>query len=147
MNNSTHTDHNEYPFCPYAVSVSLTTAMAILNSAAFIGNILVIASVCKTPNLRTSTNFYYVNMAVSDFLASLTSGPFYFIGESSRRLLQGSLANLGCKVGAYVRMVSFTVSILSMVLIAVDRLIATVFPLKATLITRKLKEDGQEPLS
>ena len=39
----------------------------------------------------------------------------------------------------YTRTVSTSVSILSLVLIAVDRYIATVFPLKATLVSRKIR--------
>ena len=142
MNNSTYIDPNEFPSCPYAISISFTTAMAVISSAAFVGNILVITSVCKTPGLRTSTNYYYVNMAVSDFLACLTTWPLYLSEEmikSTESLLQAPLATLGCKVGKYFRILSYTVSILSLVLIAVERFIATVFPLKATLITPKVR--------
>ena len=139
MNNSTHTSEAS---CPYAVSIFFTTTVAIIGMAALIGNILVIISVCKTPSLRTSTNYYYVNMAVSDFLSSLATFPLYLTDEiitSSGSLLQGSIATIGCKVGVFFRMVSSIVSILSLVLIAVDRFIATVFPLKATLVTRKIR--------
>ncbi len=118
------------------------TAMAIISSAGFIGNILVIATVYKTPSLRTSTNYYYVNMVVSDFLASLTTWPLFLTGEiitSSGSPLQGPLATVSCKVGMFFRIVSYIVSSLSLVLIAVDRFIATVFPFKATLITTKVR--------
>ncbi|KAJ7377517.1 hypothetical protein OS493_028500 [Desmophyllum pertusum] len=96
---------NDQASCPYAVSIFFTTAMAIISSAAFIGNILVIVSVYKAPSLRTSTNYYYVNMAVSDFLASLTTWPLYLTDEiitSSGSLIQGSLATIGCKVGVFL---------------------------------------------
>ena len=142
MNNFSHIYLNEYHPCPNAVSIFFTTVMALISIAAFIGNILVILSLYKTPSLRTSTNYYYVNMAVSDILASLTIWPLYLTDEiitSSGSLLQGPLATIGCKVGVFTRLVSTIVSILSLVLIAVDRFIATVFPLKATLITSKLR--------
>ena len=119
-----------------------TTAMSVISLAAFIGNILVIITVYKTPRLRTSTNYYYVNMAVSDFLASLTSWPLYLIEEMVARngsLIQNPLTTIGCKVGSYFRMLSLTVSVLSLLLIAVDRFIATVFPLKAALINSRVK--------
>ena len=141
-NSTTHTDSSIDSSCPYAVSIFFTASMAVISVAAFIGNILVIVIVYKTPSLRTSTNYYYVNMAVSDFLASVTTWPLYFTNEiitSSGSLIQGSLATAGCKVGVFFRMVSTIVSILSLVLIAVDRFIATIFPLKATLVTRKLR--------
>ena len=140
MNNSTHISPNASQSCPSGVSVFFTTVMAVITFGAFIGNILVIAAVYKTPSLRTSANYYYVNMAVSDFLSSLTTWPLYLTNEiitSSGSLIQGPLATVGCKVGVFFRVVSMTVSILSLVLIAVDRFVAIVYPLKATLITRK----------
>ena len=139
MNQSTGTSEAS---CRDVVSIFFTTAMAIIGMAALIGNTLVIIVVCNTPSLRTSTNYYYVNMAVSDFLSSLATFPLYLTDEiitSNGSLLQGSLATVGCKIGVYFRMVSSIVSILCLVLIAMDRFIATVFPLKATLITRKVR--------
>ena len=128
--------------CSYRSTISrfFTTAMATITAAAFIGNILVILVVYKTPSLKTNTNYYYVNMAVSDFLASLTSWPLYLTDEIITRrgsLLQGPLSTAGCKVGVFMRTVSTTVSILSLVLIAVDRFNATVFPLKTSQLSRR----------
>ena len=142
MNKSTYLNFTADSSCPQVVSIFFTTVMGIICSAAFTGNILVIVTVYKTPSLRTSTNNYYVNMAASDFLASFTTWPLYLTNEiitNRGSLLQGSLATIGCKVGVFSRMVSAIVSILSLVLIAVDRLIATAFPLKAKLITQKLR--------
>ena len=139
MNNSTHTTEAS---CRHAVSIFFTTTMAIIGTAAVIGNTLVIIMVCKTPSLRTCTNYYYVNVAVSDFLSSLATVPLYLSHEiitSSGSLLKGSLATYGCKVGVYIRMVSAITSILSLVLVAVDRFIGIVFPLNATLITRNIR--------
>ena len=137
-----HMNSDDGASCPYAVSAFFTTTMALITLAAFIGNILIIAVVYRTPTLRTSTNYYYVNMAVSDFLACLTAWPLYLTDEiitSSGSLIQGPLATAGCKVGVYVRMVSTSVSILSLVLMSVDRFIDIVFPLKASMLTRKLR--------
>ena len=61
--------------CPDAISIFFTTSTAFLRMVAVLGNILVIVAVYKTRNLRTSTNYYYVNMAISDFLSSLTIWP------------------------------------------------------------------------
>ena len=128
--------------CPDAISIFFTTSTAFLSMVAVLGNILVIVAVYKTRNLRTSTNYYYVNMAISDFLSSLTIWPLYLSNEiitSRGSLFKGSLATAGCKVGVFFRMTSVIVSILSLVLIAVDRFIATVFPLKSTLVTGKVR--------
>ena len=142
MTNRTDINPDDQSSCPNAVSVFFTTAMATISLAAFTGNILVIYLVYKTPNLRTSTNYYYVNMAVSDFLASLTTWPLYLTDEiitSRGSVIQGTMATAGCKMGVFFRLVSTSVSILSLVLIAIDRFIATVFPLKASLISGKVR--------
>lgn len=130
-NNYSHTMMNfsdsDSP-CPDAISIFFTTSTAFLSMVAVLGNILVIVAVYKTRNLRTSTNYYYVNMAISDFLSSLTIWPLYLSNEiitSRGSLFKGSLATAGCKVGVFFRMTSVIVSILSLVLIAVDR-----FPIK-----------------
>ena len=142
MSNSTQINSSDDIRCSEAVSVFFTTAMAVITLSGFIGNLLVFITVYRNPNLRTSTNYYYVNMAVSDFLASLTAWSEYLSAEivtSKGSLIQGPLATPVCKVGIYVRIVSSTVSILSLVLIAVDRFIATVYPLKATLVSSKIR--------
>ena len=142
MNNSTLIDASEHSSCSDAASIFFTTAMSLISLVAFTGNILVIITVYKTPRLRTSTNYYYVNMAVSDFLASVTCWPLHLIEEMVARngsLIQNPLTAIGCKVGSYFRMLSLTVSVLSLMLIAVDRFIAIVFPFKATLINPRVK--------
>ena len=136
MNNFTSMTGHE--FCPY-VSGFFTIVMALISVAAFIGNHLVMVAVYKTPSLRTSVNYYYVSMAVSDFMCSITTWPLYLTDELITSLIQGPLVTIGCQIGVFGRMVSHSVSILSLVLISVDRFIAVVFPLKATLLTRKLR--------
>ena len=125
MNNSSHVNSNDYVPCPYmyAVYAFFTTTLALISLAAFIGNTLVIAAVYKTPILRTSTNYYYINMAVSDFLCCLVTWPLYLTGvlvTSSGTLIQGPLATAGCKAGVFLRMASYSVSNTTLVLIAVD---------------------------
>ena len=82
-------------------------------------------------------------MAVPNFLGSLATWPVYFTEKSitsSGSVIQGDLATAGCKIGVFCRLVSYIVSILSLVLIAVDRFIAVVFPLQVTHhLTRKTR--------
>ena len=115
MDNSSHVGNE--PFSQ-VVSIVFTTVLTIISLAAFIGNILVMTVVYKTPSLRTGTNYYYVNMAVSDFLSSLTLWPLYLTDEihvtQRGSPIKGPMATVGCKVGMYVRVVSTSVSILSL---------------------------------
>ena len=90
------------------------------------------ATFFSTPSLRTSTNFYIVNMAISDIFGSCFNWLLYAVEGmlTSRTLINGHSAPILCKVGMYSRAVSQLVSVLSLVLIAFDRYIAVVFPLK-----------------
>ena len=99
MDNSSHAGNEP---CSQVVSIVFTTVLAIISLAAFIGNISVMTVVYKTPSLRTSTNYYYVNMAVSDFLSSLTLWPLYLTDEiitPRGSLIKGPMATVLCRVG------------------------------------------------
>lgn len=107
-----------------------------------VGNTLVIVVVYKNKHLRKSINYFVFNMAASDLLMSLTIMPVR-IGEivtgSSAFMVDSPLlvGNILCKLCYFLPDASVVVSIESLVLIAIDRFIAVVYPLKATLITSK----------
>lgn len=127
MNNST-----EFTSCSREVSTLFITITSAITFVAFTGNLLVTATFLSTPSLRTSTNLYIVNMAVSDIFGSCFNWLLYAVEGmlTSRTLINGHSAPILCKVGMYSRAVSQLVSVLSLVLIAFDRYIAVVFPLK-----------------
>lgn len=135
MKNSTF-DFNQVQLAsPGPVATTFTVTVCVTTLAAFIGNLLVVVTFLKTPSLRTSTNYFIVNMAVSDLLLALMNWPLYM--SSCRGLLTGNVALLICKFGLYSKIVSLAVSIESMVLIAVDRFLATAHPMKLTVFKRK----------
>ncbi|KAJ7385076.1 hypothetical protein OS493_017441 [Desmophyllum pertusum] len=141
MNNSTiHPSdmYNHDPPCAHVVSTLFTVLLSIVSLSAFIGNFLVIASFIKAPSLKTSTNYYIVNMAVSDFLCACFNWPLYATEGmlTSRIYINEPMASVACKMGMYVRGISQVVSVLNLVLIAVDRYVGIVFPLKVTMLDR-----------
>ena len=102
---------------------------------------LIVTVFFKTPSLRTSTNYYIVSMAVSDFIGPFFIWPLY-VSEgmlTSTVFIGGSSALAACKLGMYFRAVSQTVSVLSLVLITVDRFVAIVFPFKFAVMNRKIR--------
>ena len=102
---------------------------------------LIVTVFFKTPSLRTSTNYYIVSMAVSDFIGPFFIWPLYVSeGMLTRTVfIGGSSALAACKLGMYFRAVSQTVSVLSLVLISVDRFVAIVFPFKFAVMNRKIR--------
>ena len=131
MNNSTGSQS-----CSQVISTLFITITSFISLAAFIGNFLVTVIFLKTPSLKTSTNCYIVNMAISDILSSCFNWLLYTTeGMLTRRvLITEPSASILCKLGMHSRGVSQVVSILSLVLITIDRYIAIVFPFKSTML-------------
>ena len=141
MNNSTIQPPGVYspePLCSAMISTLFTVLLSTVSVAAFLGNLLVIACFVNTQSLRTSTNYYIVNMAVSDLLCACFNWPLYAAEGmlTTRVFISKPVATFVCKVGMYFRGISQVVSVLSLILIAVDRYVAIVFPLKLTVLAR-----------
>ena len=141
MNNSSNVDFEVQSTCSNVVSTSLTSIISFVSVSAFVGNILVTAVFLMFTTIRTSTNYFIVNMAVSDLLSAFTNWPLYVMdGMLTRRhMIDDPMATILCKLGLYSRAVSQAVSILSLELIVVDRFIAIVLPFQSIRITRRLR--------
>ena len=142
MDNSTlHPLNSSSSGCPWMASTFFTSILALITAVTFIGNMLIVTAFFKTPSLRTSTNYYIVSMAVSDFIGPFFIWPLYVCEGmlSSTVFIGGSSALAACKLGMYFRALSQTVSVLSLVLISVDRFVAIVFPFKFAVMNRKIR--------
>ena len=141
MNNSTIDSLEDLPSCSPAVSIALTSGISFVSIAAFVGNSLVTIIFLMNANLRTSTNYFIVNMAISDLLSSLTNWPLSATEGFllKKQMIEGSMATFVCKFGHYSRAISQAVSVQSLLLIVVDRYIAIALPLKSVLVTRRFR--------
>ena len=122
-----------------AFQIGETIALCILFVVSLLGNSLIAVVVYKTPTLRKPINFFIVNMAMSDLLFSLIVVPvtLVYLHLQSWAITEGVMANFTCKVTPYLADVSLLVSVQSLVVIAVDRFVAVVFPLRVSLLTSK----------
>ena len=116
-----------------------TVAFCLIIIVSLIANSLIVILVCKTPNLRKPINYFIANMASSDLLNPIFLIPWNlsFLHTSSF-LISGKLGQALCKFLPFIISVSFVVSIQNLILIAVDRFGAVVFPLRSPLIRSKL---------
>ena len=142
MNNSAAAHHNQTD-CPSSVPITFTVVLSTISLLAVTGNLLVVITFIKTLNLKTSPNYYIVNMAVSDLVCVILNWPLYategMLKPGGSLIKDSVITSIFCKIGIYSRALSYAVSILSLVLIAVDRFIATVYPLKALNIAGKIR--------
>ena len=106
------------------------------------GNILIIIIVYKNRELQKAINYFVVNMAVSDLLLSLVLFPIQITRLSTGSVhwhVSGILGSIFCKFHFLAQLVSLSVSVQSLVWIAIDRYVAVVFPIKLGLISSKIR--------
>ncbi|XP_078577736.1 neuropeptide FF receptor 2-like [Branchiostoma floridae x Branchiostoma japonicum] len=109
------------------ISYFLTFASSI------IGNILVILVVLKIPRMRTVTNYFILNLAVSDILVAVLCMPFTLVDNIIRGWIFGDVM---CKLSPAVQVVSVSASLFTLVGIAFDRFFAIVHPTKQAINIR-----------
>ena len=122
-----------------AEKIGLTFSYCVLMVASLTGNTFIGIIVYRTESMRKPINFLIVNMAISDLLYPI----FVFPRLLSRLyvdywLITGPLGQALCKLLPFFQDISLSVSIQSLVLIAVDRFGAVVYPLRPPLISSKL---------
>ena len=122
-----------------ASKIGGTVTYCLIIIVSLVANSLVVIIVCKTPNLRKPINYFIANMASSDLLFPVFSIPFKLsLLHANSFVIGGQLGQAVCKLLPFFGSVSFVVSIQNLILIAVDRFGAVVFPLRSPLIRSKL---------
>ena len=122
-----------------AVKIGQAFGYCLFLVISLVGNALIAIIIHKIKSMRTTTNYFILNTAMSDlllpilvlpsFLTEIYGGFWFFRGE------EGLVV---CKVVFFLQYVSCLVSIESLVLIAVDRFGAVVYPLRPPLFSSKL---------
>ena len=121
---------------------SQTLAYVAIFVLSLIGNSLIATVFYRGRNLRTTVDFFILNMACSDFLFALTVAPrriTEILSSPNEWHMEGILGETLCRVTYIVQDVSTAVSIESLVVIAVDRFRSIVYPLKPTFITPSIR--------
>ena len=133
------TQPSSCPSNPTAEKVGVTFAYCLIFIFSLAGNTLIGIIVYKTKSMRKPINLFIVNMAMSDllFLIIMISEVIQTLNTDSW-LIGGPLGQALCKLVFFLGYLSAAVSVQSLVLIAVDRFGAVVFPLRSPLISSKL---------
>ena len=122
-----------------ALKIGGTVTYCLIIIVSLVANSLIVILVCKTPNLKKTINYFIANMALSDLLYPIFLIPWNLSDlHTNSFLIGGQLGQALCKLVPFFSDVSFVVSIQNLILIAVDRFGAVVFPLRSPLIRSKL---------
>lgn len=101
-----------------------------------IGNMLIAAVVLSNKKMKRPTNYFILNMALSDLVVPfmIISRQFIFLDGQRKHpyiwLVDGTFGVILCKGVYFLQDVTTAVSIFSLILITVDRFIAVVYPMK-----------------
>ena len=139
MNTTVNGSSCSSPFNSTAGKIGETSAYLLIFVVSLLGNSFIGIIVYKTQTLRKPINFFIVNMAMSDVLFPIFLFPqelTYLYAKSW--LVRDPLGQALGKLAPFLGLVSLVVSIQSLILIAVDRFGAVVFPLRPPLISSKL---------
>ena len=123
---------------PTAYKIGATVAYCLIFVVSLVGNSCIGIIVYKTKTLRKPINIFIVNMAMSDLLVPLFDIPLQVVNLYRYSwLISGVLGNALCKLTDVLSEVSYIVSVQSLILIAVGRFGAVVWPLHSSLISLK----------
>ena len=114
-------------------AVGRTMGLSLASGVALVGNLLVLIVIKRNPSTRPNIIFFIVNMAASDLLLPIVGLPFHLMNillGPARFLIGGPLGEVLCKLVRFMAYISLSVSIQSLILIAVERFVAVVYPLK-----------------
>ena len=125
-------------FSSTAYTIGLTIALSLIFAVSLMVNSFIVMIVYKTPTLRKPINYFIVNMAMSDLLFSICWIPRFLSRLHTSWLIGGQIGQALCKLVHFFGEASSIVSIQNLVLIAVDRFGAVVFPLRSPLLRSKL---------
>ena len=141
MNNSTllntNSTHAECSIDRETVFVAWFALGLITSIVTFVGSILLIVVIYRTRTIRTSTDYFVVNMAASGTL--FTSLDLFYVVQllGKADYLSQTTGTLLCKFIGFFWCVSYEVSILSLVVIAGYRFYAVAFPMPTRVQSRR----------
>ncbi|XP_077280998.1 cholecystokinin receptor type A isoform X3 [Temnothorax americanus] len=93
-----------------------------------VGNSLVLITLARNKRMRTVTNVYLLNLAVSDLLLGVFCMPFTLLGQILKNFVFGLMM---CKLIPYFQAVSVSVGVWTLVAISLERYFAICRPLKS----------------
>ena len=122
-----------------ASKIGVNVTYCLIFIVSLVANSLIVTIVYKTLNLKKPINYFIANMAFSDILSAIFWMPLNLsLVHTNSLLIGGQLGQALCKLVFFFGNVSLFVSIQNLILIAVDRFGAVVFPLRSPPIRSKL---------
>ncbi|KAM4528191.1 neuropeptide FF receptor 2-like [Odontesthes bonariensis] len=120
-----------------SVAAVFTVSYLLIFVVCMVGNGVVCFIVLRRKNMRTVTNLFILNLAISDLLVGIFCMPTTLVDNIITGWPFGSIV---CKLSGMVQGISVSASVFTLVAIAIDRFRCIVYPFKQklTIATSKL---------
>uniref|UniRef100_A0A671YVU0 Opsin 4 n=1 Tax=Sparus aurata TaxID=8175 RepID=A0A671YVU0_SPAAU len=105
---------------------TIGVVILVVGITGMLGNFLVMYAFCRSRSLRTPSNIFIINLAVTDFLMCFTQTPIFFITSMHKRWIFGKK---GCELYAFCGALFGICSMMTLMVIAVDRYVVITRPL------------------
>ncbi|XP_063290784.1 melanopsin isoform X2 [Pelobates fuscus] len=130
--------HHVYPTADVPDHVHYTIGAVILavGITGAVGNFLVIYAFCRSRSLRSPANMFIINLAISDFFMSVTQAPVFFATSLHKRWIFGEK---GCELYAFCGALFGITSMITLMVIALDRYFVITRPLASIGVMSKKK--------
>ncbi|XP_049666084.1 melanopsin isoform X4 [Accipiter gentilis] len=115
---------------------TIGVVILIVGITGTLGNFLVIYAFCRSRSLQTPANIFIINLAISDFLMSITQSPVFFTNSLHKRWIFGEK---GCELYAFCGALFGITSMITLMVIALDRYFVITKPLASVGVTSKKK--------
>ena len=123
LNNFTAVIHNSTAARnPFWVAVE-TSINALLTISALVGNSLVCLAIYRNPSLRKVTNIFVLSLAITDLLSAVLIMPFNTASIINTKWITGKV---GCKFNFYCANLLAGTSLMTIMLVAVNRYVRVV---------------------
>ncbi|XP_077992109.1 growth hormone secretagogue receptor type 1-like [Glandiceps talaboti] len=122
-------DFQAIPELPLLILIVTTIAYVIIFIFGVVGNALVAFVVWKNNDMRSSTNYFLVNLSVADLLVLIICMPTALL--ETYVISPWLLGEVMCKLSPFLDRTTAHASVLTLVSLAIERFYAICYPLKA----------------
>ncbi|XP_002735540.3 growth hormone secretagogue receptor type 1-like [Saccoglossus kowalevskii] len=122
-------DFYTVPRLPWSILITTTVIYVLIFFAGIIGNALVAFVVWKNHDMKSSTNYFLVNLSIADLLVLIICMPMALL--ETYVISPWLLGEAMCKLSPFLERTTAHASVLTLVSVAIERYYAICHPLKA----------------
>ena len=126
------------PYWGLPLTIILTTTMIIVMALALLGNFLVILVIIKHRGMRTRTNMFLCNLAITDLMCALINMPVSLVTVIKGQWVFGEPAGAFCQFNGFTMPLFFVASIHTLMYISLHKYVSITRPFSRIVTYRRI---------